>query len=262
LRHGLSRWRSRAPKPTEDNFESRHESLEAGGGSFDAIPRPALTSPTLSPGRHSLRLLLGALVLMLAVWGCGALAKAYAGGIDLAAVRAVAAMRAPVLTAAAHVVSFVGSSYIVFPLAVLISVTLFLRRARISAAIVILSTFAAAVIESVDKAVVGRPRPPVHHLELVTSASFPSGHATQSTAFYGSLLLIALTQLRWKRRLLLSALAALLVAAIGFSRVYLGVHYPTDVAAGLLLGGSWTALVTRELNCQPAHQARGQPRLG
>jgi undecaprenyl-diphosphatase len=185
------------------------------------------------------------------MWACGALARAYAGGVDLPAVRDLAALRSHAVTAGAHAASFIGGSYIVFPLALAISGVLFLRHFGVSAAIVTLSTFGAAIIENIDKVLVGRPRPPVRHLEFVTSASFPSGHATQSTALYGSLLFVALTRLPEKSRLLLVLPAVLLVSAICFSRVYLGVHYPTDVGAGVLLGASWTALVSRNLHHAP-----------
>jgi undecaprenyl-diphosphatase len=87
----------------------------------------------------------------------------------------------------------------------------------------------------------------------VTSSSFPSGHATQSAAFYGSGLLALMILLRGPGRLrelaraVAAAALALLVCGVGFSRVYLGVHYPTDVACGLLLGALWAGLVRREL---------------
>jgi undecaprenyl-diphosphatase len=179
--------------------------------------------------------------------------RAYAGGADLAAVRDLAALRDGTLTSVARALSLLGSGYVVYALAALSAFVLLLVRRRLEALLILISTFGAAAIENLDKVLVGRPRPPVRHLELVTSPSFPSGHATQSAAFYGSALLTLLIPFagsgRSQARVRAGAAAAvaLLVGGVCFSRVYLGVHYPTDVAAGLLLGTLWAVLVRREL---------------
>ena len=75
--------------------------------------------------------------------------------------------------------------------------------------------------------------------------AFPSGHATTAAAFYLALL-IAFVALRPRRRTVLLAagtVACVLVIGVAISRVYLGVHYPSDVVAGLLLGSVWSLLV-------------------
>jgi undecaprenyl-diphosphatase len=188
---------------------------------------------------------------VLALWGCGALVRSYAGAVDLSAVRDLAALRNSALTAVARALSVVGSGYVVLPLAFVSAAVLVLVRRRGAAVLIAVSTYGAVVIENLDKLLVSRPRPPVRHLELVTSSSFPSGHATQSAAYYGSAMLVMLSLLARRGRTPRLARAAvfglvtLLVCAICFSRVYLGVHYPTDVAAGLLLSGLWIALVRR-----------------
>jgi membrane-associated phospholipid phosphatase len=98
----------------------------------------------------------------------------------------------------------------------------------------------AEVLQHAIKALIQRPRPLVPRLEHVTGSSFPSGHATESTAV--ALALVLLLGRRPRRERVAAALAAtLLVAAIAASRVYLGVHYPTDVAAGIILGAGWGA---------------------
>lgn len=107
-------------------------------------------------------------------------------------------------------------------------------QATVFAGAVILAQIAAEGIKSL----VGRPRPQlVSHLDLVYSSSFPSGHAVMSPVVYLTLatVLAAGTAGRLERTILLGA-AILLVAAIGVSRVYLGVHWPTDVLAGWILG--------------------------
>ena len=86
-----------------------------------------------------------------------------------------------------------------------------------------------------------RPRPDiVPHAARVFTLSFPSGHATLSAVTYltlGALLASLHEPLRFKIYFL--SLAILLTIAVGISRIYLGVHYPTDVLAGWCLGAAW-----------------------
>ena len=89
-----------------------------------------------------------------------------------------------------------------------------------------------------------RPRPDlVPHGSYVYSSSFPSGHSTLSAAVYLTLavLISSLEPNRATKRTVFT-LAGLLVVGIGFSRVYLGVHWPTDVLAGWSLGGAWALI--------------------
>jgi membrane-associated phospholipid phosphatase len=184
------------------------------------------------------------LLVLLCGWGLGALARSVTQAADLDAVRDLAVGRDSLLTLTAHALSWAGSGYVIVPLALLCCAALSRRRARSAALAVGVSTAGGFLIASLDKLLVGRPRPPVHHLEAVGSSSFPSGHATQSAAFYFAAL-IALRMSRAPRWVAggATALITLLLAGIAWSRVYLGVHHPTDVAAGLLLGGGW-ALVS------------------
>jgi undecaprenyl-diphosphatase len=91
------------------------------------------------------------------------------------------------------------------------------------------------------KGLYGRPRPDlVPHGAYVYSASFPSGHSTLSAATFLTLaaLIASLESARGTKRMVFT-LAAMLILAIGFSRIYLGVHWPSDVLAGWCLGGAW-----------------------
>ncbi len=89
-----------------------------------------------------------------------------------------------------------------------------------------------------------RPRPTlVEHDVWVSNASFPSGHSMMSAVVYLTLgILLARTQPRLRVRVFILTISALIPGLVGISRIYLGVHWPTDVAAGWLLGASWALL--------------------
>lgn len=122
----------------------------------------------------------------------------------------------------------------------------------------------AAVFVTVGKHLVGRTRPPVE-FRLVTEAnqSFPSGHALASTAVIGALLVIAGPHLaRGRLAVVVSGLVAVLL--IGLSRLYLGVHWATDVLGGWLTGAAWLLLcvtvrwlVTRRVATSAGHRPSG-----
>jgi membrane protein DedA with SNARE-associated domain/membrane-associated phospholipid phosphatase len=104
-----------------------------------------------------------------------------------------------------------------------------------------------AVLDWLLKGLFQRPRPHfAHPLVVETSYSFPSGHAMESFVAYGMLAYFAVLALRsWEARVAVVCGAALLVVLIGFSRMYLGVHYFSDVIAGYAAGGVWlSALIT------------------
>lgn len=97
------------------------------------------------------------------------------------------------------------------------------------------------LLSSLLKHWIDRPRPQlVAHLDQVGSASFPSGHALNSTLFYLLLALLVGGLLRSRgARVVLLTLALSLAAATGVSRIALGVHYPSDVLAGWLIAAAW-----------------------
>ncbi len=85
-----------------------------------------------------------------------------------------------------------------------------------------------------------RLRPDSFFLVQETSFSFPSGHATATMCFYGMLAFFLMREVKsWPVRLLIATLTIILSLIIGISRIYLGVHYPTDVVAGYAVGFMW-----------------------
>jgi undecaprenyl-diphosphatase len=101
------------------------------------------------------------------------------------------------------------------------------------------------VLELLLKAVYQRERPvPFFDFPLPSSSSFPSGHAMGSLCFYGITAFILARYINNRNiHLAITAAAVLLILGIGTARVYLGVHYPSDVLAGYLAGSVWLGAV-------------------
>jgi membrane-associated phospholipid phosphatase len=155
-------------------------------------------------------------------------------------------------------VTTVGSPTTVRVAAAVVALGLCLRRSWDSAALIVTAMAGAAVLSGVTKLAVSRMRPvvkvPVAH---VTGHSFPSGHALTSLVGCGVLLVLALPRLSAVLRLLLIVLSVGFVTAVGFSRLILGVHFPTDVLGGWLIGALWLAAVGYLFNWLPVRRWRG-----
>lgn len=124
---------------------------------------------------------------------------------------------------------------------------------------VLVSVSGGALLSTGLKTVYARPRPDlVDHLDITHTASFPSGHATISTLTYLTLgALLAQIVPRRGFRIFVLAAAVFLAILIGVTRIYLGVHWPTDVAAGWALGTAWASLSFIVLTLLQMKRARG-----
>lgn len=143
-----------------------------------------------------------------------------------------------------RLITALGYYWFVIP-ALVFSAYLFYRSGRgISAALLVASTGGGIVLTTVLKAIFRRARPEIIDAGYEASFySFPSGHATVAVGFYGALALLLALRLESPWRPVVAAAGALLVVLIGLSRLYLGVHYPTDVLAGYLAASLWLASV-------------------
>jgi membrane-associated phospholipid phosphatase len=101
-----------------------------------------------------------------------------------------------------------------------------------------------------------RPRPPFRDSEFTLSTfSFPSGHASASVAVYGAFAIVLLRSItRWTHRAIVLGTLAVLLALIGFSRIYLGAHYFSDVLAGYSVGAAWLAVCVLAITVQQGRQ--------
>ncbi|HET7489573.1 MAG TPA: phosphatase PAP2 family protein [Acidimicrobiales bacterium] len=122
---------------------------------------------------------------------------------------------------------------------------LLVRRRPRSAFFLAATALGGALLVRVVKEAVGRARPSFPDpVATATGRSFPSGHAMNSIVVYGALLLVLLPAVRPAWRVPAIAATGLLVAAIGFTRLALGVHYLSDVLGGWVLGLAWLAACT------------------
>lgn len=99
------------------------------------------------------------------------------------------------------------------------------------------------------KQIINRARPSSKHLVIVESLSYPSGHAMSAMAFYGFLIYLFYTfKINSYVKIVAIAIFSILIVSIGISRIYLGVHFPSDVAGGFIAGFAWVILCVLLLN--------------
>jgi undecaprenyl-diphosphatase len=134
-----------------------------------------------------------------------------------------------------------GSPVILSLLVVVTVVFLLLSGQRRTALFVLGATGGGAILVTALKLLYARPRPDlVPHAMEVFSPSFPSGHALQAAVVYFTLAALVARVLPARRpKLFLLVVAAVLTAAAGISRIYLGVHWPSDVLGGWAAGAAW-----------------------
>lgn len=148
------------------------------------------------------------------------------------------------LTKVMAVITNLGSPLAYITIAVLVFLGLGWQKRWWEAGFSISCLFSAWVLMGVLKNLFARPRPWGEALTIATGFSFPSGHAMLSLAFYGFLALVVLKDYPPKYRPLILVGFTVLILLIGFSRIYLNVHYASDVLAGyifgaLVLAGNW-----------------------
>jgi len=166
-------------------------------------------------------------------------------GTDTRVINLVTTLRTPTADHVFYAITLLGAAETITVIAgITILFALLLTRYE-DALLIALAVAAASGFFTLVKLLVHRPRPPLEDAVYVQSGfSFPSGHSTVSAALYGTLAYLLIRGLRSEAsKALIGTVAALLIFAIGLSRVYLGVHYPSDVLAGWAAGIFWMLLV-------------------
>ena len=167
----------------------------------------------------------------------------FISSFDVYVVQALYAMRAPSLVPFFTWVTELASTTTVIGLTFIIVIILAYRRRWALVAGLCTTIIGSGAVAFILKDIIARPRPSASLFAIVeTGFSFPSGHATLSVALYGFILWLVYGTLSPNRRYLMITATTILILAIGFSRLYLGVHYPSDVIAGYLLGGVFVLL--------------------
>jgi undecaprenyl-diphosphatase len=157
---------------------------------------------------------------------------------------AVHAHASPGSTAAMRAITQLGSPWFLLTLGLFVVWRLVSSGRRRTALLLAVAALGGEAFDGVLKMAFQRTRPEAFFgLVSPHNYSFPSGHALASSCFYGVLAAILSVELAGWRKVAIWVAAAVLVTLIGLSRVYLGVHYPTDVIGGFLAAVVWVALV-------------------
>ena len=210
----------------------------------DAPPAGLSGAPPLPAPRPGLG------VAMAVMLGLGALAGLWAAftgvgpaSLDAAVLDESVESRTGMLTAAAVAVTNLGSTVAMAGLAVVAGGWLWFHGRRADAVLVVGAMSGAALVFRGLKELLDRPRPPLDgRLVHATNESLPSGHATMAIVVIGTLVVLAWSGRSPAGRAVMLAAAALWVGAVGLTRLYLGVHWFSDVVAGWLVGGAWLAV--------------------
>jgi len=182
---------------------------------------------------------------------------------DDAVLRWFAAHRSPILDEIMLEITFLGTGTVVLMLVAITGMFLWLTRHKYSALLLLISTAGGILLNNLLKQGYSRPRP-----QIVTwgtaavSSSFPSGHAMSAIVVYGTVAyLAARLQTRGVTRALTLTFAAIVILLICISRLYLGVHYPSDVLAGLIIGTAWAAFCMATLEAIQVYARTRAPRV-
>ncbi len=200
------------------------------------------------------RLALGSLLLALAVaiggliffgWLTEEMSEGDMRGFDDAVRSFVHQYASPVVTNVMQIASFLGSTVFLTIFGISVFIVFWLLKRYRAATLFAITMAGASILLFTLKTVFRRARPePFFETLLPVSYSFPSGHSLLSFCFYGALAVIITARIeRGLFRVIIWTCAVLLIALIGLSRIYLGVHYPSDVLAGYTAAFIWVVAV-------------------
>ena len=170
------------------------------------------------------------------------LAPRWVSTFDAAVGDPVHAMRTPALTTFFYLCTLLANTGTVVFLTVAAVIVLAVRRKFAEALLVAVVVAGGQALGALAKLAVVRPRPPASGalIPLPGSYAFPSGHALAAVLLYGVLAFLLVRRLSGRGARVAVMLAAIvLIVLVGLSRVYLGVHWPSDAVAAWVLGGAW-----------------------
>jgi undecaprenyl-diphosphatase len=185
------------------------------------------------------------------------LVRGEAIGFDLPVRAAIHGWASPALTVAMRLITMLGSQNFLAALGAILVWRFVKRGERQAAYLLVAGSLSAEALSELLKALIHRPRPEVFFgLVPAETYSFPSGHAFVPAVYFGILAGILAAGARWR------AAVVVMAALLGFSRVYLGYHYPSDVVAGWALAVVWLALWAMVGDRRAARRQDRQPEPG
>jgi undecaprenyl-diphosphatase len=183
------------------------------------------------------------------VWLAALLLGGAGAGWDENLYRSLYAGGNSILARNAGFLTMIGSGQILIPLTLVITIFLVFTR-RIRAALLLFMVFGGRLLVELQKLITDRPRPGTSpHLEAVQSLSFPSGHSANAMITY--LAIAMLLPVRHRMRAVAIGIALALALQVGWSRVALGVHWPSDVIGGWAFGLLWIGICMRLASARP-----------
>ncbi|HET6854213.1 MAG TPA: phosphatase PAP2 family protein [Pyrinomonadaceae bacterium] len=158
---------------------------------------------------------------------------------------AVHQFASPVLTTIMRGLSFVGSTLALTIASIAVVVCLAMRKLGREAKLFALTMLGGALLNTILKLAFKRTRPiPFFNLSTPETYSFPSGHSLMSACFFGALAALLTARIKSRRlRIIIWIVATAMFLLIGLSRIYLGVHYTTDVIAGFAAALIWVLMI-------------------
>ncbi len=205
-----------------------------------------------SPARFSSRAVkiawwLGAAALVFAIFIkiTSELLEHELSGLDRAILLAVAKARTPWLTVMAVDLTALGSVTLVVLISTVALCVLLLLKDRMGALQLVAASLGAGILTSAVKNFIDRPRPEVvTQLIQVSGFSYPSGHSLAAASLYLTVAILVCRHLqKIGHQIAILMMTAAIILLVGTSRIYLGVHYPSDVVSGILLGTAWALLL-------------------
>ncbi len=231
------RWRSFLERPSVAAFRRRY------------ARQIEFLQDRLTPGGYlGLHLTIGAAVILLASWWFGGIAEDLLNHDPLVVVDQRIAFwfhqhATPGLTRIVQGITFFGSPELVASVATAVALFFLARRSWYRLFAVVLAMVGGGLLDTGLKVLFARPRPVfVHPIVVAHGFSFPSGHTMGATLLYGFLALaVARAAQTWRWRVLVVIIACWIILLVGFSRLYLGAHFLSDVMGGMAAGIAWLA---------------------
>ena len=162
---------------------------------------------------------------------------------DLKIISCIQSLKNEYLTVFYKMITIIADTYQSAIITILIVAFLYIKKYYREALFLAITMSACGIAMPLLKNIFSRERPDFYRLIEISGYSFPSGHTTSATTMYLTLAIVVLSIMNKLNKYFIFSIAVIGIVIIGSSRIYLGVHYPTDVMAGICLGISIVSTV-------------------